>query len=46
MTADRLDTLLLDRDGLTAENLHQARELAERKGIGLGRALLQRKKAA
>ncbi len=46
MTADRLDSLLLDRGGLTAEDLLQARELAERKGIGLGRALLQRKKAA
>ena len=42
---DALDILLLEKSGLTADDLQQARDLSARKGIGLGRALLQRKAA-
>ena len=41
-----LDSLLLERGGLSEEDLQQARSVAEQQGIGLGRALLQRKNAA
>jgi hypothetical protein len=41
-----LDTVLLEKSGLSADDLHQARLTAGQKGIGLGRALLQRKAAA
>ena len=43
---DVLDTVLLEKSGLTTADLHQARLTAGQKGIGLGRALLQRKAAA
>jgi hypothetical protein len=40
---DALDTLLLEKGGLTAEDLQQARAVAAQKNISLGRALRQHK---
>ena len=42
---DALDTLLLEKSDLTADDLQQARDFAVQTGIGLGRALLKRKAA-
>ncbi len=40
---DALDTLLLEKGGLTAEDLQQARAVVAQKNISLGRALRQHK---
>ena len=42
---DALDTLLLEKSDLTADDLQQARDFAVQTGIGLDRALLKRKAA-
>ena len=42
---DALDTLLLEKSDLTADDLQQARDFAVQTGIGLGRAILKRKTA-
>ena len=44
--SDALDTLLLEKGVLSAEELQQARSRAAQKDISLGRALLQHKAAA